>query len=548
MLTMTPRRRAIMWARTARVTRKAPVRQTPSTRSHVSSDISQTGSSLLMPALLKRMSTRPKRSRVARTIASTWSFCVTSTPKAGIGRPYSALILAATSWARRAWASETTTWAPSSAKRRATACPIPAPAAAVTIATRSLSFMGLSSLSTLRREDPSGRRKDAFRALSGCGGPPGRGTRDGAAEGRIALEGRHDALGEQAHVQLGLLVRHPAEGELGDQVVHARQSPQLGELLEAVVGLADDLDLDVELGRLLAEALVLQLGVGLRHLPVELVALDGGEVPVREVVVRVDRVPLAAEVQGRAFVGLAAALGDRDVREDDGRAWRVPDARGDVPVALDVLGGLGPLVLHDDQHAEAELRHDLGRLRAQRRGVEAPLGMGDRARAARDRRDIEILSLPVEDLVRERLDDDPCRLDEAGPRFLHRDAEPGVLDARRAAAESEEAAASGQDIEERDLLGDPNGIVPGQHDHRRPERDPPGPTGVIAQQLGRRRRHGVAGEVVLQREKRVEAERFGQVAERHLLGEDRGVGEPVLRQHVERDADFHDRPSMRFTG
>src|SRR5712691_10649098 len=194
MLTMTPRRRAIMWARTARVTRKAPVRQTPSTRSHVSSDISQTGSSLLMPALLKRMSTRPKRSRVARTIASTWSFCVTSTPKAGIGRPYSALILAATSLARRAWASETTTWAPSSAKRRATACPIPAPAAAVTIATRSSSFMGLSSLSTLRREDSSGRREDAFRALSGCGGRPGRGPRYGTAEGGLALEGRHDAI------------------------------------------------------------------------------------------------------------------------------------------------------------------------------------------------------------------------------------------------------------------------------------------------------------------------------------------------------------------
>src|SRR5712691_9552034 len=115
-------------------------------------------------------------------------------PEGRVGRPYSALILAATSWARRAWASETTTWAPSSAKRRATACPIPAPAAAVTIATRSWSFMGFTSLSTLRREDSSGRREDAFRALSGCGGRPGRGPRYGTAEGGIALEGRHDAI------------------------------------------------------------------------------------------------------------------------------------------------------------------------------------------------------------------------------------------------------------------------------------------------------------------------------------------------------------------
>ena len=49
------------------------------------------------------------------------------------------------------------------------------------------------------------------------------------------------------------MVRHAAEGELGDQVVEAGELLQLGELLQAVVGRADDLDLHVEVGRLLPD-------------------------------------------------------------------------------------------------------------------------------------------------------------------------------------------------------------------------------------------------------------------------------------------------------
>jgi hypothetical protein len=45
------------------------------------------------------------------------------------------------------------------------------------------------------------------------------------------LEHGHDALSEESHVELGLLVRHATEGQFGHQVVKPGQALQLGELL-----------------------------------------------------------------------------------------------------------------------------------------------------------------------------------------------------------------------------------------------------------------------------------------------------------------------------
>src|SRR5262245_27116218 len=45
--------------------------------------------------------------------------------------------------------------------------------------------------------------------------------------------------------------------------------------------------------------------------------------------------------------------------------------------------------------------------------------------------------------------------------------------------------------------------------------------------------------MVFEREQRVEAERLSQVAQRHVLGQYRSVRAPFLREHVQRDADFH---------
>src|SRR5215510_6768736 len=75
----------------------------------------------------------------------------------------------------------------------------------------------------------------------------------------ITLQHGHDLLGEHAHVQLRVLVRHAAVAELADEMVQAGELLQLGDLLDAVVGGADHLDLHVEIGGFLSEALVLHL-------------------------------------------------------------------------------------------------------------------------------------------------------------------------------------------------------------------------------------------------------------------------------------------------
>src|SRR5262249_10545995 len=82
------------------------------------------------------------------------------------------------------------------------------------------------------REPPSRGREDAF---LGCDGLRGwRGRRHGRGEGAVALQDGHHAVGEQPHVELGLVVRHATEAELRHQVVRARETPELRDLLETV--------------------------------------------------------------------------------------------------------------------------------------------------------------------------------------------------------------------------------------------------------------------------------------------------------------------------
>ena len=174
--------------------------------------------------------------------------------------------------------------------------------------------------------------------------------------------------------------------------------------------------------------------------------------------------------------------------------------------------------------------------------------MRDRARPDRGLRDLVEFALPFEFGLAQCLADQLRRFRKARPRFFHRNAEPLVFDARRTAAKAEQAAPAGEDVQQRDPLGDADRVVPRQHDDRRPEHDPLGAAGIIGQQLERRRRHRIAGEMVLEREQRVEAERLGEIAHRQMVGDDRHVGARRLGQHVERNTDFHcGPPQLRFT-
>ena len=165
--------------------------------------------------------------------------------------------------------------------------------------------------------------------------------------------------------------------------------------------------------------------------------------------------------------------------------------------------------------------------------------MRDRARPDRGLRDLVELALPLEFRFAQGLADQLRRLGKARPGLAHRDAKAGVLDARRPPAKAEQAAPAAEDVEERDLLGDPDRIVPRQHDDRGPKGDPFGAAGEIGQQLQWGRRHRIAGEMMLEREQRVEAERLGEIAHGQMIRHDRHIGATRLGQHVERNADFH---------
>ncbi len=132
-------------------------------------------------------------------------------------------------------------------------------------------------------------------------------------------------------------------------------------------------------------------------------------------------------------------------------------------------------------------------------------------------RDLVELALPLEFGLAQSLADQLCGLGKARPRLTHRYAESGVFDARRPAAKAEEATPAREDVEECDPFGDTDRVVPGEHDDRRPEDDALGAAGEVGQELERCRRHRIAGEMVLEREERVEAERLGEIAHRQMV-------------------------------
>src|SRR5215469_18321448 len=122
----------------ARLHRNAPLRWTFITVSQSSSLILKSRLSRSTPALFTRMSSRPNRSTPCATAASTASWLDTSQETASACEP-ACSIWAATCLQFSRSTSARITCAPSSAKRRAVAAPIPLPAPVIK-ATRPSSF------------------------------------------------------------------------------------------------------------------------------------------------------------------------------------------------------------------------------------------------------------------------------------------------------------------------------------------------------------------------------------------------------------------------
>ena len=119
MLTMLPRPARAMSRATAWATRKAPLRLTRSTASKSASVMSKKSQALKIPALLTSTSMRPCALMAAATSASTWALSPTSQCTY---KPPNSLARAVP---RSSSMSAITTRAPSRAKRRQQASPMP---------------------------------------------------------------------------------------------------------------------------------------------------------------------------------------------------------------------------------------------------------------------------------------------------------------------------------------------------------------------------------------------------------------------------------------
>src|SRR5271166_2982447 len=166
--------------------------------------------------------------------------------------------------------SVTTTCAPSAASRRATACPMPLPAAAVTSATRPANSPGSVVLTALLRQAEYGLGEDVALHLGGAGvDRPGPGVEEGTQPGtggvrRTGIVGTHRAQRAAAfrHQPLQPL---DVQGEFGRRYVvlapeqfrdrgrraQVRSVVQLGE--DPVAEVAHDLDPGVAPGQALPD-------------------------------------------------------------------------------------------------------------------------------------------------------------------------------------------------------------------------------------------------------------------------------------------------------
>ena len=312
------------------------------------------------------------------------------------------------------------------------------------------------------------------------------------------------------------------------------------DLFQHLVGRARSVQAAEELDRLaLGLGVRVQLRERLGHLAVEFVALDVLQPARRKPVVVLDRIEQRRHVPLGKVFGLLGVVGHQHVEQPDRRTRRDAAGLRGGDVALIVGRGILPTPLRDDEHPEAHLRHDLGRFRADRRGVEPRLRVGDGPRADLDVGNPVILAFVGETVLRQPAADDVRTLDEPLARLVHRDPKTGILDRGRAAAEAEDRPPAGHQVEQRDLLRDLDRVVPGQDDDRGAELDLLGPPGHVRQQLAGVGRHDVAGEVVIQAPQRIEPIGFRLVRNRQFLPIRLQVRLPVEAGQLHDGADLH---------
>src|SRR5712692_3237225 len=179
-------------------------------RSQSSSLVSSTDFVNMTPALLTRMSTRPKRSTVARTSSLTSPDDDTSA-RTESASPPPFLMESTTAWASRSLPTQlTVTFAPSAAKRSAMALPMPRDEP-VTIPTLFASLLSLMSPLLLGRA--AGGHRPVVDQLASALGP----------HVVMKVEGRPDLPGDEVDMAAergrAVLDAHDAPTYVGDEMV-----------------------------------------------------------------------------------------------------------------------------------------------------------------------------------------------------------------------------------------------------------------------------------------------------------------------------------------
>ena len=171
------------------------------------------------------------------------------------------------------------------------------------------------------------------------------------------LQARHDLGGEQPHALLAVFIRHAAVAEHAGEGVAADLGTNFHDFLKTLVRGAPDLEVEEKVGHAFDAA------HGLGHLAVVFVALGLGEMVTTKIVVLHGRLPVGTDVASGHLFGAAGILIAEDPAAGD-RCRRLGPVglTVDRPVRVQLYRDVFPRLLRNNQDADTQPGHDLGRL------------------------------------------------------------------------------------------------------------------------------------------------------------------------------------------
>ena len=333
-------------------------------------------------------------------------------------------------------------------------------------------------------------------------------------------------LGKALHAALGLVVGHTGEAEVAHNGFHVDGIADEFELPQHLVGRSPRHEFDKVSGCSVHTVL---LNI-LPNVAVELIAFVLTEMLGRHLIVFHGRVIIGSDPLGGPFFG---SLGVFIHIEETAAEWLgrlgagilfLPDLVVDLEISFDDI----PRFLRNDQQADAEPGHDRHGLRRDCRSIGATLKRvgrvgADIAAGLLDRRaafDIAFL---------QSVHDEFGVFNKAFAALVLVDPKSVILDPGQTPTEAQDHPPARHMVKQGDLLGNPNRVVPGQHDDHGAQLGLLGPARHIGQKLNRVGTHSVIRKVVLDRPNRVKPQGFGHLRDPQFLTVDFGIGASVSR-------------------